>query len=154
MSLDKYQFRELISDTLDEINLYSEDAVNLLMGTSAQESLFGTYLKQLKSGPALGIFQMEPNTYNDIVNNYLRYKIDLLNDIQDSCQCEVENNSEALVWNIKLAICMARVHYLRVKEALPADLSAYAKYWKNHYNTYKGKGTEEEFIRKYKKFVL
>lgn len=154
MSLDKYQFRELISDTLDEINLYSEDAVNLLMGTAAQESVFGTYLKQLKSGPALGIFQMEPNTYNDIVNNYLRYNIGLLNNIEDASQCEVENNSDNLVWNFKLAICMARVHYLRVKEELPKDLSGYARYWKQYYNTYKGKGTEEEFIRNYKKFVL
>lgn len=154
MSLDKYQFRELISETLDEIDKYSEDAVNLLMGTAAQESNFGKYIRQLGNGPALGIFQMEPATYDDIVNTYLRYKPDLLNDIEDSCQCNIENNSEALVWNTKLAICMSRIHYFRVKESLPNNISGYAKYWKTYYNTYKGKGTEEEFIRNYKKYVL
>ena len=149
--INKIQLRELISDTLDEINLYSEDAVNLLMGTCAQESLLGTYIKQLKSGPALGIFQMEPNTYWDICINYLEYKPELYNAIKKACgQMDVNH----LIWNIKLAICMARVHYLRVPEALPTDLSGYAKYWKRYYNTYLGAGTEEEFIHNYKLYIL
>lgn len=154
MSFYKEQFRDLIADTLDEIGLHSEHAVNLLLGTAAQESGFGKYLRQLKNGPALGVFQMEPNTYNDIVKNYLKYKRPLTNEMESSCQCLIEYNSDALIWNIKLAICMARIHYLRVPAPLPTDLSGYAAYWKKYYNTYLGAGTEEEFIRNYKKYVL
>jgi len=151
MSIYKDQLRELISDTLNEIDLYSEDAVNLLMGTAAQESHLGTYLRQLKSGPALGIFQMEPNTYWDICLNYLEYKPELYAKLKKVCG---KLDPDHLVWNLKLAICMTRIHYLRVPKPLPTDLSGYANYWKDHYNTYLGAGTTEEFIHNYKKYVL
>ena len=155
MGIYKEHLRELIADTLNEIDLYSDDAVNLLMGTAAQESHLGKYLKQLKSGPALGIFQMEPNTYNDILDNYLKYKSALWEDVQDTCLIQaLPKQHESLIYNIKLAICMARIHYLRVTEPLPTDLSGYANYWKKYYNTYLGAGTTEEFIHNYKKYVL
>ena len=51
--------------------LVSQEAENLLMGTAAQESALGEYIRQLGNGPALGIFQMEPETFDDIVRNYL-----------------------------------------------------------------------------------
>ncbi|HEV2650775.1 MAG TPA: hypothetical protein VGU69_05935, partial [Rhizomicrobium sp.] len=37
-------------------------ALNLLLGTAAQES-GGTYLAQYPTGPALGLWQIEPNTH-------------------------------------------------------------------------------------------
>ena len=148
--MEKTQLRELIEETLKEINLYSKDAVNLLMGTAAQESHLGHYIRQIK-GPALGVFQMEPNTFNDIKCNYLSYKEDLLILIFKTCECEMY--SESLIWNLKLAICFARIHYLRVPKALPCDLEGYAAYWKKYYNTYLGAGTTEEFIKNYKKYV-
>jgi len=151
MSFNKCQFRELISDTLEEAGLYSEDAVNLLMGTAAQESGFGTYLKQLKSGPAVGVFQMEPATFKDIIHNYLRYKPELFEKVRSFC---MELEADEMIWNLKFAIIMARVQYFRRREPLPNNLSGYAKYWKKFYNTPEGRGTEEEFIRNYKKYVL
>ena len=63
----------IIRPTLQKINLWSEAAENLLLGTAAQESLLGTYLKQNGNGPALGIYQMEPNTHKDIWIHYLNY---------------------------------------------------------------------------------
>jgi len=43
---------------------YSQPAARaLIMGTIAQESLCGRYIKQ-RGGPALGIVQMEPETHN------------------------------------------------------------------------------------------
>jgi hypothetical protein len=73
MAFDKKQFRDLIQRTLQDLGMHSESAVNLLLGTAAQESQFGTYFRQIGGGPALGVFQMEPDTEIDIWDNYLRY---------------------------------------------------------------------------------
>lgn len=151
--MDKKQLKQLIQSTLKDIGLYSDDAVNLILGTIAQESAFGKYIKQLGNGPALGICQMEPNTYNCIVDNYLFHKMDLASRIEETCQCLLPDNYEALQWNLKLSICMCRVHYLRKPEALPNDLAGYAAYWKKHYNTYLGAGTKEEYINNYNKYI-
>ena len=62
--------------------------------------------------------------------------------------------SEYLEYNLALAISMARMHYARVREKIPSDLTGWAGYWKRFYNTPQGKGTEEEFVYNYKQYVL
>jgi len=138
---DKSQFKSLIEEVLKEFSLYSEAAVNLLLGTAAQESQFGTYLKQLGNGPALGIFQMERPTFNWLKNVYeKKYPI---------------GNFEELKYNLKQAILLCRLRYKVMPEPLPAhdDLPGMAVYWKKYYNTQLGAGTIEEFKKNYKKFV-
>lgn len=150
--MNKLTLKSLIASVLKELNLHSDNAVNLLMGTAAQESHLGRYRKQLGGGPALGIFQMEPATFDDIVKNYLRYKPELAARIERVARIS-RFKAEDLENNDLLATCMARVHYLRVREAIPSDLEGWARYWKRYYNTLLGKGTEEEFIANYKRFV-
>lgn len=150
--MKKNELQNLITETLLGINLYSDNALNLLLGTCAQESAFGKYRKQLGGGPALGIFQMEPATFRDICDNFLRYKPELISKIQKISQVDSFEPND-LVNNDKLAICFARIHYLRVKSSIPSDISGWAKYWKQHYNTRLGKGTEDEFIQNFKMFV-
>ena len=77
--------RELVESTLKAIGKYSPDAANLILGTIAQESSFGKYRKQLGGGVALGICQIEPDTFNDCVNNYLRFRKDLAKFILSVC---------------------------------------------------------------------
>ena len=149
----KNDFKAQVEQTLKSIDLYSEKATYLLMGTCAQESSFGKYTKQLGGGPALGVFQMEPATFNDIVKNYLRYKPELTHHIMEVADVD-RLEPEYLVDNLPLAICMARVHYLRVSEPIPDNLGGWAYYWKRYYNTHLGKGTETEFINNFKKFVI
>lgn len=150
--MNKVTLRELIVSVLKDIDLHSDDAVNLLMGTAAQESHLGKYRKQIGGGPAIGIFQMEPATFNDIVNNYLRYKPNLALKIKRVARVSSFKAGD-IESNDLLAICMARVHYLRVKEVIPSDLDGWARYWKRYFNTPIGKGTEEEFIANYKILV-
>ena len=149
----KDQLRDLIERTLRGINKYSPEAVNLLMGTCAQESRLGVYIKQLSSGPALGVFQMEPFTFNDIVNCYLAFNESLAQKIKNECDVSIFK-SEALEYNLKLAICFTRVHYLRFPEPLPNDLDGMARIWKKRYNTILGAGSEEEFIKNYERYLL
>lgn len=150
---EKNIFRLLIEKTLKSIGLYSKDAVELLLGTCAQESAFGKYNRQLGGGPALGVFQMEPATFNDIVDNFLKYKKELYKTILEVSGVD-EYKAEYLVDNNIFSICMARVHYLRVKEKLPNTVEGYANYWKKYYNTVLGKGKVSEFIRNYDKYVV
>jgi len=150
MTISSNQLRQLIAETLKDADLYSGDAVELLMGTSAQESHLGSYIHQI-NGPALGIFQMEPATEEDIWNNYLRYKSSL----SAVVKTVMTGNPNELAWNLKYAILMARIHYLRVKAGLPdsANVHAMALYWKQYYNTPLGRGTAKEFAKNYARYA-
>jgi len=152
--MDKDQLKELIEETLEEIGLNSPDAVNLLLGTAAQESHMGEYIRQLGDGPAVGIFQMEPATWEDINLYYLNYNRQNLK-MRIGAACEISHfRADAMRWNLKFAICYARLHYYRVSEPLPSSLAGYARYWKKYYNTILGAGTEDEFVANYERFVL
>lgn len=142
--------RYIIEPTLKDFNLYSPEAVNLLLGTAAQESHMGTYIHQI-NGPAQGIFQMEPNTELDIWDNYLHYRPELAQQIV----ALMGGDTEGLIVNLAYQTIMARLHYLRVPEPLPdhRDVPAMAQYWKRYYNTPKGRGTEAEFIENYQRFI-
>ena len=66
MGYDRDQFEDLIKRVLRGQNLpRKQSAIDLLLGTAAQESAFGTYLRQV-NGPALGAFQMEPATFKSV----------------------------------------------------------------------------------------
>lgn len=156
MSFDKNQYRELIRDVLikaDPVIPYSEAAVELLMLTCAQESHLGTYIEQIK-GPAIGVFQMEPLTHNDIWINYVAYKPEL-KELLLKVLGEDTEPLWALKTNLEYQILMARIHYLRKPEGLPQDpenIQELAEYWKEHYNTRLGKGKPLEAVRNYLKF--
>jgi hypothetical protein len=147
---------DVIRPAIRAIELWSESAENLLMGTAAQESQMGTYVRQLGGGPALGIFQMEPATHDDIWKNYLRYQPylrELL--MMHFVPATTEPKASDLISNLGYAAAMCRVHYRRVLEKLPAadDVAGMARYWKKYFNTPKGKGTEEEFLKNYRNYV-
>lgn len=154
MAFDTQQFRELVTEVLKETDLYSEAAVELLLLTAAVESNFGTYLKQIK-GPALGVFQMEPRTEDDIWDNYLEYKPSLASMVREFGVNFAKPEMD-LKANLVYQIIMARLHYLRIKEPLPDanDVEKLAAYWKRHYNTRLGKGTVAKAIEKYNEYCV
>jgi len=139
---------------------YSMAAENLLMGTCAQESRMGQWLVQLGNGPAKGIFQMETATHNDIYANFLKYKSDLrdiVNDLRGSRNFILDHGSveqDDLTGNLYYAAAMCRVHYYRVPWPLPDDnVEELAHYYKLHYNTPEGKATVEKFVKNYRLLV-
>lgn len=151
MSINSQQLLEyVINPTLDMLGLNSPVAARLLLGTCAQESHMGTYIKQIK-GPALGIYQMEPATHADIKQNFLTYKPELLAKINRLG----DGADTSLIYNLAYATALCRIHYFRVKAPLPDgnDLNGLAYYWKKYYNTPQGKGTEQEFIENYRRYV-
>lgn len=149
--IDREHLREqVIRPTLRWLGLWSEAAEALLIGTAAQESAGGRYLRQLGGGPALGIYQMEPATHADIWRNYLAHRGALARKVRE-LRCAVSpfvDPVQELAGNLYYATAMTRIHYLRVPEPLPdaGDLEALADYWKQHYNTALGAGQPDEFL--------
>lgn len=143
-----------IRPTLKKLGLLSRTAEQLLLGTACQESHCGTYRRQLGGGPALGIFQMEPATHDDIWKNFLAHRSGLARLVKSLTHSD-KPSAEEMVENDKYAAAMCRVHYLRVPYALPAagDIEAQAHYWKRWYNTPQGRGTVEEYLANWKRFA-
>ena len=149
------QFRELIvKSSLNDLLLYSKDAEELMIFTCAVESLGGTYLRQV-NGPALGIYQMEPETHNDIWQNYINNYGALTLRLFSNFDMSRMPSESRLIYDLRYATAMSRLFYARVKEALPSfeDVDAIWEYYKKYYNTPKGAATKEESIRKYRDFV-
>jgi len=156
--IEKEQLRTLIITTLKEFHketrgkvAYSDTAVELLMMTAAHESKLGTYLTQI-NGPALGMFQMEPATEEDIWDNYLHYRPELELAISQFSMGDMY--PEEMKWNLKYAIVMARIHYYRVPQALPEGYKELAEYAKEHYNTQEGEATVAEYLEDYYKYAI
>jgi len=147
------QFKDwIVFPVLFEMQLYSDVAERLVLGTIAQESKLGTYLHQIR-GPALGIGQMEKPTHDDIVNRFLIYKKTLQDRIL-AAACVTEFDSSYLVFNLRYAVAFVRIQYYRVPAALPENnVDSLARYWKKYYNTPKGRGTVAEFKKNYLRFV-
>lgn len=153
--LDSDQLRDLIIvPALHDLVLFSDAAVELLMFTCAVESDGGTYLKQIK-GPALGIYQMEPETYNDIWQNYLRGKNSLLMMLLSNFQCAYMPSEDRMIYDLRFATAMARIHYARIAAPLPpsSSLDGMWSYYKNYYNTSNGAAEKDASIAKYKAFI-
>jgi len=155
MSINSQQLQMLvIRPILQRFNLWSYSAENLLLGTCAQESQMGTYLKQIM-GEALGIYQMEPPTHDDLwlnsINSDLRRK---LRGVFPNLTVGFDPY-HLLIVNLEYATIMARIKYLTIKEALPdaEDIAGLAKYYKRYYNSSIGKATEEQFISNYHRYV-
>ena len=153
---DLRQFKRLITWVVGEQELYSRVVVNLILGTSAKESDFGTFFRQLGGGPARGCCQMEPATERDIWDNYLYFgRADKRKAIYRISGVRSASNNGALEWNIAYAICMCRLHYRRISEPFPEydNIEGLAHYWKAHFNTSAGAGTVQQFIEKWDQFI-
>jgi hypothetical protein len=144
--LDKGQFIELIEQVLKRMGdkFCSPEAVELLYRTAVQESRVH-YIKQIK-GPARGFFQIEPPTAIDVRNNYLAYRLELLDRLREITYIPYNDWAFHLSGDIILGIIFARLIYYRDPAPIPSTLEEQAEMWKRVYNTKHGKGTVEEFI--------
>ena len=141
----------VIRPTLDSLNVvdrgqWSISAEQLMLGTAITESTFGgnTMLRQVE-GEALGVFQVEVETHEDIWRNWLRYR----NDLRFVIRGMSYQDPGALVWHLKYACAIARQVYRRSPYSLPepGNAKAMGRMWKRDYNTVLGKGYAAVFAR-------
>ncbi len=150
--------RKIIDPALSALGLdppeQAEAVRQLLLGTALQESGL-RHLRQLANrdgsrGPALGYFQMEPATHDDIWATFLAFRPPLAARVRAAAGSAGRPGAEMLLHNHVYAAVMARLRYRRAPGALPAagDVRAMGAYWKAHYNTALGKGRASEFEAK------
>lgn len=149
-------FRMQVRAALIPLSMWSMAAEELLLGTAVKEShLGGLGLRQIGGGPARGVLQMEPATMVDIWVSYLRYRPDLAAAV--AAVTGVTGPDELhLEYNVIYDIVMARLHYRRVKEALPqvGDLDGQARYWDGYYNKNPDAGFAWEYVELYREMVV
>jgi hypothetical protein len=135
------------------MGLYSLTAEDLMVGTCAIESRCGTYVRQIH-GPALGIWQMEPATHEDIWKKWLSSYPGLLTKFMRFCLIPVNKPpAELMIYHLGYACGMARILYYRSREDIPNDLEGQAKLYKKVYNTNLGSATVEGYIDCYQEYT-
>ena len=150
--LNESQVKDLIERILKSVDLYSQEALDLVYKTGKVESGY-KYLRQIK-GPARGLFQCEPWVSVDICKNYLEYRKDLMRKVADATMVKLsyfvdpkeEDWDFLLETNVAVQIAMCRLHYRRIPKPLPSSAEGQAEYWKKYYNSMAGRGTVEDFL--------
>ena len=143
----------VIRPALSKINLWSPSAEELVLGTAIVESGL-TYIRQWGDGPALGLWQVEPSTQNDLYTNFLHYRPELGSKLIE-LRATGLSLDENLATNLMYGAAVCRLCYYRKPDALPAagDIEGQAAFWKQHYNTPLGKGTVTKYVYKVQKII-
>lgn len=161
VSFNVTHFSSLVTEVLTRLELYSLPAHELLLGTCAVESDFGTNLYQFGGGPGSsgklgeGVFSIEPETELSIWADHLFYKPDRLQLVKEITGVEGPS-TWALRYRVDYGIIMARLKYIMIPYPLPpaGKLGYQADYWDRFYNCNPDYGTPLEYIKKYQKYVL
>ena len=152
------QMKALIKRVLQKIDLYSSEAAEFIYNIGLVESKY-IYIQQI-SGPAVGVYQIEPWVGVDIIQNYLQYRPELMKLVASACYLDWSHFTAPrekdweyiLTTNLAAQIVFCRLHLRRIPKRLPKTLEEQATQWKVYYNTAKGKGTPEkycEIVQKY-----
>lgn len=161
---DPVQFRDLvIKPTLEDLAnvLPGADhpaAINLLLGTCWQESRGGTYLQQLGGGPALGVYQIEPATHDDLWENFVAYRRPLEDFLVVEGRSHISQKirQRMLIDDLRYATIIARLVYYRrsFEWPEPDHIHGLGALWKRWYNTPQGAGTIAEFVHNFPEAAL
>ena len=137
--------KKIIKYVLKKINMDSEEARALIFATGKAES--GYRVIEQMGGPAVGFFQVEPDTIQDVWDNYVFYRPEIKTDLY-ALGFDDGDMAVSVMSSIALQVAFARLQYRRVPVALPGlhGLGDQAKYWKKYYNTELGRGTVEHFL--------
>lgn len=144
---------EIVHPTLTGLSLHRSpgqlrSAVQLLTGIAVHES-GGLRHRVQVNGPALGLWQMEPATFEDLFEAYLDFRPQLRGRVLDLVERGYDGELvRHLVDNDRFACACARMRLYRSSHALPEqdDLRGHAAMWKAVYNTHLGRGTVERYI--------
>jgi len=154
MNVKQYRDNILIP-TLKDIGMFSPSAVELLLRTALHESGMLEYIEQVGGGPALGFFQMEPPTLDDLITNLQPKHI-------DKTELLYSYKPPKLGWDAALCRCLVfqvvacRLQYWRFPEPLPrpGDAEGMWRYYRKYWNSSKGKARKKPFHEAWERYRL
>lgn len=166
MKLGKLFVEHVIKPVLDHLDMATggygkmntQAAINLILMIVAHESGKLTYSKQVR-GPALGFTQMEPATFQWLIEWLGKTRPHLLDALSLFVPVGGEpvcgNDANYMVISPQFAVAAARLNLIRFPELLPQadDLEGLARYAKKYWNTHAGKATEADYLNAYKSMV-
>lgn len=166
MKLGKLFVEHVIKPALDHLDMATgghgkmntQAAINLILMIVAHESGKLTYSKQVR-GPALGFTQMEPATFQWLIEwlgktrPHLLEALSLFVPVGGEPVCGSDSNY--MVISPQFAVAAARLNLIRFPEPLPQsdDLEGLARYAKKYWNTHAGKATEADYLNAYQSMV-
>ena len=105
--------------------------------------------------PALGIYQMEPETYHLLWENYIKEKHSLMMKLSARLGIYQIPSEDRLIYDLRFATIMARIFYLSIQETVPhyKDVEQVWNYYKKYYNTVSGKAEKTSSLLKYQNFI-
>ena len=128
----------------------SLDAKELLFGTACTESGLRPRFQD-GGGDAIGLFQVEYKTFRDIWDRAIPVKHpDLHRAMKAKYSINGELTFEQLQQSDVICAIFARMKYAESSAKIPSrrNEKAQAEYYKKYYNTYLGKATPNEFIKR------
>jgi len=135
------QAKAFTAETMLDQGIHSDAALNMLLMIAAHESLGFKFRRQIGGGPALGVFQMEPPTHDDVWRRSRSI-------MRNAKRCGYTQDSKRLATDDKYAIFMARHKLMLDPAPLPTELQAMAQWCKKHWNG-DGEAKPEEYLRDY-----
>jgi hypothetical protein len=145
--------RNIIRLSLDPFGWWSQEAEELLLMTAAHESQLGKYNEQIV-GPALGLYQIEPETLRDNYLSWLCFRKPILEKITAVSGVPPLVSVLSLQYNPIYATIHARIKYLRAPGKIPSDVWLMAEYAKDNFNTSRGKATPDDYYMAYRNLVV
>lgn len=137
----------------------ASQAIELLIGTACAETLMAQYFDS-SEGYGFGVMQFDRIRVKDIAR-YIQEREQLKSIIYsetgfDCAFYDIDTICHILKFSPLLSCFFCRVGYMMKPEALPSvgDLEGQAAYYKKHWNSAEGKGSEEKYIAEYKKYYL
>ena len=142
------EIKSIVEYALYKIDSYSDDALALVTRTGMAESGYRALKGYGEGNPAIGFWQIEPATLNDMIENYINYRSHYKKKLVSLGMDFGKDRIMSVMSNMAVQSALCRLHYRRDKYSIPSwdDLEAQGKYWKRVYNTEEGRGTVGHFM--------
>lgn len=149
VNLRKEILKYIIKPTIIEIGLDRPNAAALVHGTFMAETNYD-HIMQI-GAPKLGAFGLGQCETPTLIDHFVwlrnGFNKGLLERIMKACNlAEIPKDASILQWHIKLAVCICRVDYWRVKSPIPEDAIGLSRLHKTAYNSMLGKADPIENI--------
>ena len=143
------EIKEIVEYALYKIDSYSDDALALVVRTGMAESGYRALKGYGEGNPAIGFWQVEPATLNDMITNYIHYRSHYKKNLISLGMNFEKDTIMSVMSNMAVQAALCRLHYRRDKDPIPSwdNLEGQASYWKRVYNTVEGRGTVKHFMK-------